>query len=69
MRLYRLPKAGSIDNLTSMEAETPRPGRGQALVRMRAASLNYRDLVIADGRCSRGGPKPDLIPLSDGAAR
>ena len=67
MRLYRLPKTGSIDNLTMIEAETPRPARGQALVRMHAASLNYRDLVIADGRYSRGSPKPNLVPLSDGA--
>ena len=67
MRLYRLPTPGSIDNLTMIEADIPRPARGQVLVRMRAASLNYRDLVIADGRYSRGSPKPDLTPLSDGA--
>lgn len=67
MRLYRLPTPGSIDNLIMIEADIPRPARGQVLVRMRAASLNYRDLVIADGRYSRGSPKPDLTPLSDGA--
>ena len=37
------------------------------LVRVRAASLNYRDLMIAEGRYGGGGTPPDLIPLSDGA--
>ena len=34
---------------------------------MRAASLNYRDLMVATGRSARGAPLPDLVPLSDGA--
>ncbi|MDR6287583.1 NADPH:quinone reductase-like Zn-dependent oxidoreductase [Inquilinus ginsengisoli] len=67
MRLYRFPRIGSIDNLTLAEAETPVPGRGQALVRLRAASLNYRDLMVATGRYGRGDALPDLVPLSDGA--
>lgn len=68
MRLYRLPRAERIDDLTLTEAETPRPARGQVLVRMRAASLNYRDLMVATGRYGRGaGVKPGLVPLSDGA--
>jgi len=45
----------------------PKPGRGQVLVRMRAASLNYRDLMVLTGRYARGTPLPDLVPLSDGA--
>ena len=36
------------------------------LVRVRATSLNYRDLMIATGRYGAGIPLP-LIPLSDGA--
>lgn len=67
MRLYRLPKAQSIDDLTLAEADTPEPARGQVLVRLRAASLNYRDLVVATGRYSSGGTRPNLVPLSDGA--
>jgi NADPH:quinone reductase-like Zn-dependent oxidoreductase len=34
---------------------------------MRATSLNYRDLLIANGRYGRGGLKLPLVPLSDGA--
>jgi NADPH:quinone reductase-like Zn-dependent oxidoreductase len=67
MRLYRLPKAAGIDSLTMAEADVPTPGRGQVLVRMRAASLNYRDLMIVSGRAARGAPPVDLVPLSDGA--
>jgi NADPH:quinone reductase-like Zn-dependent oxidoreductase len=37
------------------------------LVRLRAASLNYRDLMVATGRYPRGAPLPNLVPLSDGA--
>ena len=67
MRLYRLPKHDSIDDLTLVEAETPRPGPGQVLVRMRAASLNFRDLAVASGRYMMSKVPPDLVPLSDGA--
>ena len=65
MRLYRLPKMDGIDDLTPREAERPAPGRGQVLVRMRAASLNYRDLIIATGRY--GALRAGLVPVSDGA--
>jgi NADPH:quinone reductase-like Zn-dependent oxidoreductase len=67
MRLYRLPKAAGIDSLTLGEADVPVPGRGQVLVKMHAASLNYRDLMIVNGRAARGAPPANLIPLSDGA--
>ncbi|HQT76223.1 MAG: NAD(P)-dependent alcohol dehydrogenase [Rhodospirillales bacterium 20-64-7] len=67
MRLYKIPHASGIDSLTMVEAETPHPARGQVLVRMRAASLNYRDLMIVQGRAARGAPAADLVPLSDGA--
>ncbi len=44
----------------------PRPGPGEAVVRIRATSLNYRDLLVARGDYSRKIPLP-LVPLSDGA--
>jgi NADPH:quinone reductase-like Zn-dependent oxidoreductase len=67
MRLYRLPKTDGIDDLTLLEEDTPSPGRGQVLIRMRAASLNYRDLMVATGRFSQGAAAGSLIPMSDGA--
>lgn len=67
MRVWILPQPAGIDSLVVKEQPTPRPGPGQVLVRMRAASLNYRDLMVVTGRYARGAPLPDLVPLSDGA--
>ncbi len=66
MQYYRLDASGTIDGIQLAERPTPRPRRGEILVRMRAASLNYLDLMILEGRApvpSRDG----LVPLSDGA--
>jgi NADPH:quinone reductase-like Zn-dependent oxidoreductase len=65
MRTVEL-RAGSIQSLAHVERPPPKPGAGQVAIRMRAASLNYRDLMIATGRYARGASYP-LIPLSDGA--
>lgn len=66
MKQYRLPKPASLDGLALTEVPVPRPGRGQALVRVRATCLNFRDLMVAKG--VYGGSRPDsLVPLSDGA--
>ena len=67
MKFWNIPKPEGIDSLALREGPAPQPGPGQVLVRMRAASLNYRDLMVVTGRYARGGPLPDLIPLSDGA--
>jgi NADPH:quinone reductase-like Zn-dependent oxidoreductase len=65
MRAWSLTAAG-LEHLSMEERRDPTPGRGEVLVRIKAASLNYRDLMIATGRYSRGARYP-LIPLSDGA--
>lgn len=66
MKLFEIREAAGIDSLVLCERPAPAPGPGQALVRMRAASLNYRDLVVVKGS-SRGKVNLPLIPLSDGA--
>jgi len=63
MKRYELQRAGGIDALAIAEKPQPQPGPGQVLLRMRAASLNYRDLLISRNR-KEGFP---LVPLSDGA--
>lgn len=66
MYTYQLKNPGSLDGLVRVDLPDPAPGPGQVLIRIRAVSLNYRDLMIALGRY--GGPtRPDLVPLSDGA--
>ena len=53
-----------IDHLATVEQPDPTPGPGQIVVAMKAASLNYRDLLTVEGK---GGAKLPLIPFSDGA--
>lgn len=65
MKLWQL-QDWSIDRLAIVERPTPEPGPGQALVRMKAASLNYRDLVVPRrGYGALTGSLP-LVPISDG---
>lgn len=55
-----------IENLHSIDMEKPKAGQGEVLVRIRAASLNYRDRVLIDGSYLPNLHLP-LIPISDGA--
>jgi NADPH:quinone reductase-like Zn-dependent oxidoreductase len=65
MKAYELQSKSGLDSLTRTERQDPRPGPGQILMRMRAWSLNFRDLSVARG--AYGGPAAKgLIPLSDG---
>ncbi|MDP3660280.1 NAD(P)-dependent alcohol dehydrogenase [Phenylobacterium sp.] len=67
MRVWELQDNWGIDHLKLLDRPEPGPpGPGQVAVRLRAASLNYRDLSTLGG----GGREPDgvrLIPLSDAA--
>src|SRR5262245_28897433 len=67
MHLYQLGKLGNLDALKLVEASEPKPGPGQVAVRMRACSLNHRDLNIVSGGYTSHAVKPGAIPLSDGA--
>ena len=66
MKRYVIDGEFSIEGLKLEEVEIPKPAFDQVLVRMRAASLNYRDLLVVSGAYTRNLPLP-LIPLSDGA--
>jgi NADPH:quinone reductase-like Zn-dependent oxidoreductase len=68
MKIFTVAKGSTgFDGLRAGERERPTPGSGQVLVRMRAASLNFRDLAIVAGKYFRGPLDHDTIPLSDGA--
>jgi NADPH:quinone reductase-like Zn-dependent oxidoreductase len=63
-KAMRLRQPASLDNLKLESSEAPPPGPGEIRVRLRAASLNFRDSLVVGGIF----PAPDgLIPLSDGA--
>lgn len=51
-----------VSGLTLREVEQPQPGPGEVAIQVEAASLNFRDLVIAGDRRVN-----NHIPLSDGA--
>ena len=66
MKFWQIVGDGGIDALEMAERPSPEPGLGQVRVRMRANSINYRDLntVRAPGRMGLDFPR---IPNSDGA--
>jgi NADPH:quinone reductase-like Zn-dependent oxidoreductase len=65
---YRAIGKFGADNLTLSESPPENVGHGQVRVRMQAASLNYRDLMIAKGLYNPNKREPaGLIPLSDGS--
>lgn len=65
MRAIAIQGGFGLDNLALIERPDPEPGPGQVLLKMRAASLNYRDLMMIQGLYNPRQPLP-LIPLSDG---
>jgi NADPH:quinone reductase-like Zn-dependent oxidoreductase len=62
-KAYVVQEPFGIDALTLVERPVPQPGAGQVLVRIRAVSLNYRDLLVIRGVWRPKGPR---IPASDG---
>jgi NADPH:quinone reductase-like Zn-dependent oxidoreductase len=66
MRAYRIDSFGSVDGVVLGSRDDPRPGTREILLRVRATSLNYRDLMVLKGG-GRGPTKHGVVPLSDGA--
>lgn len=68
MRALNVAAPWGLDALKVVELPDPKPGRGQVLVRMKAVSLNYRDLLMVNGMYGRGSASTtDVItPFSDG---
>jgi len=68
MRAFVVVKGTTgFDGLQRVERPPPNAGAGQVVVRMHAASLNFRDLAIVSGKYIGGPVIRDTIPLSDGA--
>jgi NADPH:quinone reductase-like Zn-dependent oxidoreductase len=66
MQVVRVVTPGSFDGLVLQDEPAPILGRRDVLVRVHAAALNFRDVVLAYGRYP-GVLRKTPIPLSDGA--
>jgi NADPH:quinone reductase-like Zn-dependent oxidoreductase len=66
MKAYELRASFGIDSVVPVDRPEPRPGQRQVVVRMKAFSLNYRDLLVIKGLYNPKLRLP-LVPLSDGA--
>jgi NADPH:quinone reductase-like Zn-dependent oxidoreductase len=66
MKAWEVQNTFGIDNLKQVEKPEPKPGPQQALVKLKAWSLNYRDLMMVKGQYNPKARFP-FTPLSDGA--
>lgn len=65
MRAFEIQEFG-IENLKLVERDVPKPGPFDVLVHLKAASLNFRDLMVTEGTYNPRLKRP-MVPLSDGA--
>lgn len=66
MKAYQIVNEQGIDGLRLTDIPTPEPGPDEVLVKVKASSLNYRDLTTIENPAPRGLVYP-RIPNSDGA--
>lgn len=66
MRVFQIEGGWSFDHLTLAERPEPVAQAGQVLIRMHAASLNARDLIVPLRGYGRATGELPLIPISDG---
>ncbi|BDI34408.1 NADPH:quinone oxidoreductase [Capsulimonas corticalis] len=66
MKSYYIGDGDGLEALTLIDRPEPAAEPGRVVVRMRAFSLNYRDVEIANGRYGAGQSPRHLVPLSDG---
>jgi len=68
MKVFQIQDDWGFENLKIANRPDPKPGPGEVLLRVKASSLNYRDLLVPErGYGSHTGTLP-LVPLSDGVA-
>ncbi len=66
MKAYEIQAYSGSDGLRLVDRPPPEPADHEVLVRIEAASLNYRDLIVLRGQYDRN-PVPGRVPLSDGS--
>lgn len=68
MKQATIQSGKGIETLEIRDAPIPEPRPGEALVRIRAATLNFRDIIVARGLIPGLGKEPEVVPLSCSAA-
>jgi NADPH:quinone reductase-like Zn-dependent oxidoreductase len=68
MKTIEMRDKFGLDSVALVERPEPRPGPGQVLLKMRAWSLNFRDLLVAKGLYNPKLRFP-FVPLSDGVGQ
>lgn len=66
MKAYQYRMGEPISALRIVELPMPEIGPGQVLVKMHAAALNFRDILVVNGQFPRSQQEV-IIPLCDGA--
>jgi len=66
MKAWAIQDGFGIDSVTLIDRDEPKPAARQVLIRVRAVSLNYRDLMVTKGAYNPRQRLP-LVPCSDGA--
>jgi NADPH:quinone reductase-like Zn-dependent oxidoreductase len=66
MKAYEIQSFGGSDGLRLVDRPVPEPAGHEVLVRVKAASLNFRDLIVLRGQYDRN-PVPGRVPFSDGS--
>ncbi|MEL7188641.1 MAG: NAD(P)-dependent alcohol dehydrogenase [Pseudomonadota bacterium] len=65
MKAWEIGPRGGIESLRQVERNDPAPGADELLIKVSAAGLNFRDLLILRGHYGENLPE-NRIPLTDG---
>lgn len=67
MRAYEIGERDGLDTWIPVERNEPQPAAGQVAIRVHAASLNFRDVLLANRGYGFPVASARTIPVSDGA--
>jgi NADPH:quinone reductase-like Zn-dependent oxidoreductase len=65
VKVVEIRESFGSDSLQLVERPEPVPGPAQVLLKMKAFSINYRELLVVNG-VGRWKPPPGRVPVSDG---